>query len=398
MKKLNLLTKIILSLIILSLVSCNKDTLLSSDNAIVSEVEDNSSASELEHYAKLISQMDITLDMITEVNKEVNNSVKKGYDEDVTFKQLINQVINSKEGTNLFASALLAKLKEERNILNSKNSGSEIEDLMTELEEKGYNIYWPYSDDWDGVSKPVITFAPEKDQDWNYAYPLEEGEDEVILVDEEYAIQNPVWVINNSERIEGIKIYDNTDLTVTESPVPGNINKYVIALNLGEFRSEKNHDSWLWGGSEYVIQAGAPDKFNFESGSNLTILDQNVTAVGVYFTRKEIKNKTKKTLNIPIVSEWKPELQNIAFMIHEHDYGRWTDEEFNLKVIIDGKNYEITGKLPLQKHDDLIYRHTFARNYIFSTINNLGEGKWKEFTSDGVYWTLPYELGEVLIN
>ncbi|MGI6718014.1 MAG: hypothetical protein ACOX4D_02520 [Bacteroidales bacterium] len=37
-------------------------------------------------------------------------------------------------------------------------------------------------------------------------------------------------------------------------------------------------------------------------------------------------------------------------------------------------------------------------NKNYSIINNLGEGKWKEFTSDGVYWTLPYELGEVLIN
>lgn len=63
-----------------------------------------------------------------------------------------------------------------------------------------YQIYWPYSQKWNGSDLPVITFktkeSPLLPQDENIGYRIKEGFVETVLVNEEYAKQHPVWIIN----------------------------------------------------------------------------------------------------------------------------------------------------------------------------------------------------------
>lgn len=60
-------------------------------------------------------------------------------------------------------------------------------------------IYWPYSENWDGVTMPLITWYGERvNSTTNYAYIYTNGQRRRIRVDNDYAKQHPVWVINSA--------------------------------------------------------------------------------------------------------------------------------------------------------------------------------------------------------
>ena len=57
-------------------------------------------------------------------------------------------------------------------------------------------IYWPFHENWDGVSKPVISFTPaDYSQQHNIAYYVENEELKTIDVDLDYVKKNPVWIV-----------------------------------------------------------------------------------------------------------------------------------------------------------------------------------------------------------
>lgn len=61
-------------------------------------------------------------------------------------------------------------------------------------------IYWPYSENWDGKTIPVITWIGERyGEFYNYAYYYDNGALKQTIVDDIYMQHNPVWVINLSK-------------------------------------------------------------------------------------------------------------------------------------------------------------------------------------------------------
>ena len=75
-----------------------------------------------------------------------------------------------------------------------------VDEYLDALESSDIQIYWPYSEEWDGKTFPVITFDPNDGSETNVGWKMNaEGLLVEVLVDEELARERPVWVINRND-------------------------------------------------------------------------------------------------------------------------------------------------------------------------------------------------------
>ncbi len=69
-------------------------------------------------------------------------------------------------------------------------------DLKERLVSESMEIYWPYWQNWDGKTIPTVTFDPmNPDQEANVGYLWHNKEFQEVQVDDNYAFENPVWVV-----------------------------------------------------------------------------------------------------------------------------------------------------------------------------------------------------------
>lgn len=80
--------------------------------------------------------------------------------------------------------------------------------------------------------------------------------------------------------------------------------------------ASKHYDSVFRGGSDFVIQMGQAQDYNITE-ENLSSLNMRVNLYKVHRSRKDIKNKRWKTLDYILTSDWLPEENDAAFMIHD---------------------------------------------------------------------------------
>lgn len=405
MKKIYLIIGVCIASILLT--NCNNNApnelaqVITEPNVKEVTVSENSNLGKV---AKVISLMGLDLDMVKEIKTNVEGSLKKGYDEEIMFKELLSQdqistrSVATESNTSRFASRFTECFIQEAPSMGLRSVTSPT-DLLEEMEAKGINLYWPYSEDWDGRTMPVIAVSPEDDsQDKCLAYKLKKAEngfilDEPIVVDEEYAMINPVWVINHAEVIDA----PNVTVVPREEPKKTeNEKKLIKTVYLGSFQSTKQHDPWHKGGSEYYVEAAAPTH-KLQDGE-IKVINDNIFRTRISFTRKEIRRDTTREFGygLPMVTDWQEELNQIAFFVFENDaslFGSSVDIE--LSATWKGETYGLKVKLPFGSGDDDIAMVTYKRDYLFST-NNYEKKTWNKYTSDGVYWTLPFKIGEVI--
>ena len=78
------------------------------------------------------------------------------------------------------------------------------DEFIGALESSDIQIYWPYSENWDGEEFPIITFDPLDGAETNLGYRLKTDEDgnrtvEEVIVDEQTAMEETVWVVNRND-------------------------------------------------------------------------------------------------------------------------------------------------------------------------------------------------------
>ena len=244
----------------------------------------------LDAVAEILASVPIDYVHLHEVHSAVSSSSMNGYDEEYTMADLFSNPgagvgepdVESKVAE--FMGNPLRKLIEEhvRSAAAVKSGGSgflgdaDPDAFLNALTDSDVQIYWPFSESWDGRSFPIVTFDPEDGGDTNVGYRLVTDADghrsvEVVVVDEEMAQTTPVWVVNrNSDAC-----YTSLEMLRKEDPGWGEGGGTVIvkpaeacipvshdtkassgilkSLILKDFTMKRNFDPWFAGGSEFFV-------------------------------------------------------------------------------------------------------------------------------------------------
>ncbi len=255
------------------------------------------------------------------------------------------------------------------------------EQFLTDIEHSDIQIYWPYSENWDGETLPIISFDPGDDSEVNAGYRLVRdaaGEMyvEEILVDEEMAKNEPVWVVNTNSDSD----YLTLDLMRKRDPSWGEGGTVIVKSNpseeatksliLKEFTAKRNFDCWFAGASEFFVKAGAVEDFSASTEAELRLYSPTVTDFMIVVKRKQVGEPLP--FNAVLVSEWTKDMTHCAFMITEDDGGTVTQWKCTAIVKVASKSYGVDISLPFNSRDDIVWRGQLSRKYLDANSNLTG--------------------------
>ncbi len=345
--------------------------------------KDDSAFVGLEEVAEILSLLPINSSHISEVHFAVTSSSDNGYDEEYTMKMLFENPgagvgDESVKGGTAYSEPLRDLIEEYvRSGCMMKSGPAEMRDpdvFLTALSESDIQIYWPFSEKWDGSTMPIITFDPEDGSEANVGYKLEIDDEgfrhvEEVVVDEGTAESVPVWVVNrNSDAV-----YTSLEMMRREDPEWGEGGGNIVVkpspkseesmkcLVLKEFTAKRNYDSWFAGASEFFVKIGYIDDFTASTEAELRLYNPMVTDFMIVVKRNQVG--IPQNFNAVLISRWSENV-DAAFMIMEDDGGTKEDWSMKAKAYVAGKSYGIEVSFPLSRRDDVVWRGSLAYGWI----------------------------------
>ena len=371
------------ALLLLAFISCEKFPVVD-DSEVPSPVS-------LEELARIFSCLPLEQEHLEEVHTAVNSSLEYGYDEEYTMKDLFTSpgagVGARSAGTKAPAErwahplrALLEDYLEKSFATRSGDAPCSAAEYISALTQSDLQIYWPYSDYWDGSSLPVVTFDPGGTLEANIGYEMHpDGSVREVVVTERMAIERPVWVMNRNddsgfETIEMLRRRDpdlgtGGTVVVHKDTKSGDDTKTLV---LKEFEVSRNYDSWFAGGSEFFVKAGAVEDFNASTEAEMRLYTPTITDFMIVVKRSQVGQKIP--FHAVLVSEWTENLQSLAFMVTEDDGGTFTTWKCTAKVTIKSRSYGFDIEIPFRTRDDIVWRGQLTRSYFEK--NNDVEGRF----------------------
>ncbi len=292
--------------------------------------------------------------------------------------------------------------------VTSGNPGGDNFDLQTYLECSKIQVYWPYSENWDEETDviPTITFLPISQDTVNIGWKLIQGQltfsYEEVAVDDDYAQENPVWVVNY---YEGEKVDDECEYLSPPSgggsydpPIVGDDCEHDfpqdrVQVDIGKVKFFKHYDGLFRGGPEFRFVRG-----NITLNAN----GNQITGVVPVFTPVNLKRSDKnkwKTPNGLWDTRWEAANTDQFIALFEDD--AWTNTQFTFGAtvtllvppltIAENANFQHT----FQSKDDVIYNQQYDRCWYFVTsplstpFENV-DGWNVRGTTGAVKWTMPY--------
>ena len=332
----------------------------------------------LKGLARMFAELPLGPEHLIEVYDAVGSSSGNGYDEEYTIDAIISNpgagvgdALGSKAGAgygnplrNLIQGYLQGKVEESGLATKAGESTEELtRSLMERLSASGYQLYWPYSEDWDGKTFPIITFDPGFGAESNYGYQISYDSEGYKVVDSDYvdeavAKRRPVWVLNS-----------NTDsgFTPLELFAPGGALRGPSTasrprrLMMKSFTMMRNFDSWFGGASEFWIKVGSVEGFNASSEAELKLYTPSVTDFIIVVKRKYVGKELP--FEAILVSDVTPQLDKLAFLVTEDDGGTRTTWKCDIAVKIQSKAYGITVDIPFNEKDDIVWRGRLSRSF-----------------------------------
>lgn len=383
------LRKLLIFLQMFGMLSCE---VLDNDPEIHVTDKGDSTYIALNEVAHLLSAVPLNNDQLQEVHDAVTSSSGNGYDEEYTMKNLFAdpgsgvgdtlQTRSSGSYRNPMREIIGEYL---RNHATVRSSGEmtlweEVgpDRYMEMLEGSDVQIYWPYSESWDGVSQPLITFDPGYDTDFNYGYEVLYNDDgsrtiREVEVDEEVARSRPVWVVNRNSDAG----YTSLEMMRRQDPSWGEGGGTIIVKPLGavtrsdkplktlllkNFVMKRQYDSWFAGASEFFVKIGSIEDFKAETEKDLLEYSPTVTDFMIVVKRDQVG--VPQPFNAVLVSDWTEQLTHCAFMIMEDDGGTLTKWDCSAVVKINSKSYGVDISIPVHKRDDIVWRGQLTRRWI----------------------------------
>ena len=370
----------------------------------------------LDQVAEILSEIPLSAEHLEEVYSAVSASSENGYDEEYTMADLFESpgrgVGDSDEETKTATDVYTNPLREliENHVRSSaltKSSGEAFTDpdaFLEALTASDIQIYWPFSESWDGSSMPVVTFDPEDGSDANIGYRLVVNDDgsrsvEEIVVDEALAQTVPVWVVNRNSDAG----YTTLELIRREDPNWGSGGGTIIvkphsrseqawpgqegiqqslseqtrssqsglkSLVLKDFTMQRHYDTWFAGASEFFVKIGAVDDFTAATEAELLMYNPLITDFMIVVKRNQL-GKTQKS-DILLVSDWNPQMTHCAFMITEDDGGTRTEWKCTALVRIKSMSYGVELNLPFNTRDDIVWRGQLSQRWLESNSGYSG--------------------------
>ena len=327
----------------------------------------------LEDVARVLSHVPLGGEQLDEVYDAARASAANGYDEEYRMQELfaepgcgVGDAGSTKADT--YSKPLRELLKEA--VYATKASGG-LEDpdaWLDALSASDIQIYWPFSDQWNGDAKPVITFDPGGDATQNEGYILEaDGSVTKVLVTEEMAREQPVWVVNRNsdadyKTLEMLRREDpdwgqgGGSLVVTKGDAP------LRTLVLRSLKARRNFDSWLAGAAELFVKMAKVENFKASTEAELRLYDPAITDFMVVVRRGQ-KGKEVE-LNTVLVSEWSEQLSSCGLMIIEDDGGTQTSWKCSAVVKYKSQSYGFEVDLPFRTRDDIVWRGSLTRSFV----------------------------------
>ena len=371
----------------------------------------------LEEVAQILSAVPLQATQLEEVHNAVISSSGNGYDEEYTMRNLF-KAPGAGVGDRLQARSPLQYDRPLRDLIEeyvlssaSTRSSGDPQDFLSALEESDVQIYWPFSDEWDGETMPVVTFDPENEAEVNIGYEILLSDDgsrhvQEVLVDEEMAQKRPVWVVNRNSDAG----YTSLEMLRGEDPDWGEGGGDIIVkpsgrqadtkvsaplkmLVLKEFTMKRNYDSWFAGASEFFVKIASLDDFTASTEAELQLYNPLITDFMLVVRRNQVG--IPLPLNVMLVSEMKRHLlehlddcegeclpdcryayDEYAFMISEDDGGTREDWTCKGKVYVAGKSYGVEITIPLNTRDDVVWRGMLSGNSLErfnNKVNHFGD-------------------------
>lgn len=338
------------------------------------------SAASRRDIARMLASLPLEAEQVGEVYDAVSSSSGNGYDEEYMMSDLLTMPGAGVGDTYLKASTKASSYRrpikdliEEylaRDLASSTKAGAgDVQAYLDGLMNSGLQIYWPYSEDWDGITMPVVTFDPGSGADSNYGYIIAEDDGRYIVtdsvfIDEAVARTRPVWVINSnddsgyvplSSLLKSKALLDELE---AEEDDAGE-DKYNLYIK--DFTMLRNYDSWFAGGSEFWVKVGAVSAFYAGTEEELKNYTPSVTDFIVVVKRNEIG--VKKHFNALMVTDFSDQIDKIAFLITEDDGGTITTWKCSTSVKIKSKTWGFDLEIPLHQYDDIVWRGQLGSSY-----------------------------------
>lgn len=352
----------------------------------------------LEDVAMMLASLPMESCHLEEVHEAVSSSSFNGYDEEYTMRDLFSipgkgvgdtDVKSGKDYPTPMKDLICKYLGSSPAAKSSVSLMEDAEAYIDALMTSDVQIYWPYSEGWDGKTLPVITFDPEDDSDSNEGYRLVRTEDgsltlEKIIVDEELASRDPVWVVNRNsdagfKTLEMLRREDpqwgegGGSIVVSPSMSPTTKTdpfQPLRSLVLKDFTMNRNYDSWFAGASEFFVKTGAVEDFTASTEAEMRLYGPSVTDFLVVVKRSQLGEPVP--FNAVLVSEWTDQMTHCAFMITEDDGGTVTEWSTKAKVYVAGKSYGIEISIPFNSRDDIVWRGQLAGRWLEENSNLVG--------------------------
>ena len=351
----------------------------------------------LEEVAELLALIPLKSSHVNEVHDAVTSSSGNGYDEEYTMKDLFERPgagvgdLEVRSGA-IYENPLRDLIKEHvygMAATRSADDGVDPDRFLEELMSSDIQIYWPFSDSWDGEGMPIITYDPEDGSDKNMGYRLVVNDDgsrsvESLVVDEALAEAEPVWVVNRNSDAG----YATLEMLRREDPDWGEGGGTIIvrpscpetlktraevpvkSLILKDFTMNRSYDTWFAGASEFFVKTGSVEDFTASTEAELRLYSPTITDFLIVVKRSQIGEPLP--FNAMLVSDWTGQMTHCAFMITEDDGGTITEWNCTALVRIASKSYGFEIKIPFNSRDDVVWRGQLSSRWLEANSNLAG--------------------------
>jgi len=336
----------------------------------------------LSEVAIMLSSIPLEEEHIREVYDAVCASSGNGYDEEYTMKNVFASP-GAGVGDNLTKRSNGSYANPLRNLISRyyqdhpQSKGS----LMADnLQDSECQIYWPYHENWDGITHPIITFDPGGNQNTNIGYEIVEDDGgnrtvQEVMVDEATAMNRPVWVVNTNTD-DGYLSLEMLRHGDSEWAVGGGIvvkgatksiedyisNGEIRTLILKDFTMNRHFDPWFRGASEFFVKVGSVDGFTAKTEEDMRLYQPSVTDFMIVIRR--CQKGVSVPFNAILVSDWTDQMESVAFLISEDDGGTITSWKATAVVKVKSKSYGVELDIPVNDKDDIVWRGSLAAEFI----------------------------------